>query len=57
MFRAIVRNVFVLVLAEALVLTMAFCMSVRGKALLAKLFRTKRPANDNNMTTETTIDV
>ena len=50
--RGIVRDVFVLVLAEAVVLGVAWCLSRQGRSMLAQLFRRKRAD-----TQASTIDV
>jgi hypothetical protein len=51
-----VRDVFVLVLAELLALGFAWCLSAQGRAVLARLFRTKRAAGGDTPTS-TVIDV
>ena len=51
-----VRDVFVLVLAELLALGLAWCLSAQGRAVLARLFRTKRTAHGGTPAT-TIIDV
>lgn len=43
--RGMVRDVFVLVLAEVVVLAFAWCLSPRGRSMLARLFRGSRPDN------------
>ena len=57
--RGILRDLFVLVLAEVLVLAVAWCLSPQGRARLARVFRVKRPgtANPTSPTTGTTINV
>ncbi|MEI7940326.1 MAG: hypothetical protein WCK27_26895 [Verrucomicrobiota bacterium] len=52
--RSIVRDVVVLVLAELLALGLAWCLSAQGRAVLARLFRTKRPADGGPHTTSIT---
>ena|ERR1051325_150547 len=47
-FRGIVRDVFVLVLAEAVVLAFAWCLSPGGRALLARLFSARRRPQHNS---------
>jgi len=54
--RGMVRDVFVLVLAELLALGFAWCLSAQGRAVLARLFRTKRAAGGATPTS-TVIDV
>ena len=50
--RRILRAVLLLVLAEAVTVGLAWCLSPRGRSFFAHLFRRRRP--DNNATT---IDV
>jgi hypothetical protein len=55
----ILRDLFVLVLAEVLVLAVAWCLSPQGRAMLARVFRLKRTGTPNTASpaTGTTIDV
>jgi hypothetical protein len=57
--RGLLRDLFVLVLAEVVVLAATWCLSPRGRAMLARVFRVKRPgtANPTTTTTGTTINV
>ena len=52
LMRRILRAVLLLVLAEAVTVGLAWCLSPRGRSFFAHLFRRRRP--DNNATT---IDV
>ncbi len=54
--RSMVRDVFVLVLAELLALGLAWCLSAQGRAVLARLFRSRRPPGSAS-STSTVIDV
>ncbi len=53
----ILRDLFVVVLAEVLVLVLAWCLSPRGRSILAGLFRTKPSGGSEQGTTASTIDV
>ena len=57
LLRGIIRDFFLLVLAEVVVLGLAWYLSPRGKAMLARLFRGKHAANRTNPAPPTTIDV
>ncbi|MBU6411177.1 MAG: hypothetical protein KGR98_12390 [Verrucomicrobia bacterium] len=57
LFRAVVRDVLVLVLAEAVVFALAWCLTARGKAWLLKLFGARQPGNASNRPGATTIGV
>jgi len=55
--RGIVRDVFVLLLAEGLVMALVWCLSAQGKAWLARVFGRASRAGENAATTTNTIDV
>jgi len=55
LLRRIVRDVLVVLLAEVVIFGLAWCLSARGRAVLAQIFRRKRP--DDADATTTTIDV
>lgn len=54
--RGIMRDLFVLVLAEVLVMGLAWCLSQNGRATIARIFRSKR-SGANTPTQSTIIDV
>lgn len=49
-FPGILRDLFVLVFAELIVVALAWCTSPTGKILLARLFRSKRSARTGSNT-------
>ena len=54
LLRRIVRDVLVVLLAEVVIFGLAWCLSARGRAVLARLFRRKPDGAD---ATTTIIDV
>jgi hypothetical protein len=54
LLRRIIRDVVVVLLAEVVIIALAWCLSARGRAVLARMFRRKRP---EETTTTPIIDV
>ena len=57
LLRHVIRDVLILVLAEVVVLSIAWCLSARGKAWLGRIFRAKSSGSKNDQTGHPIIDI
>ena len=57
LLRHVIRDVLILVMAEVVVMTIAWCLSARGKAWLERIFRAKSSGSKSDQTRNPIIDI